>query len=228
MKVTITYPESWADIKLSQYLRYYKVIKPYVDTEEYDKISLETAALHFCNVPAEHLYKLPESSLNKIKSTISNLTSTNKLPLVRKFTVDETTYGFIPELDSMAYGEYLDLVAYFKDTWDNLPIIFSILYRPVVRQLGNTYSISPYNGTEDSRIELFNHTLTMDVVFGAISFFLDLQIDLLNSTLVYSVETLKKSKDPQVLAALEDLEKNGTDITQLQSLLTTTLQNSIR
>ena len=41
MKVTITYPESWADIKLSQYLRYYKVIKPYVDTEEYDKISLE-------------------------------------------------------------------------------------------------------------------------------------------------------------------------------------------
>ena len=174
MKVTITYPESWADIKLSQYLRYYKVIKPYVDSEEYDKISLETAALHFCNVPAEHLYKLPESSLNKIKSTISNLTSTNKLPLVRKFTVDETTYGFIPELDSMAYGEYLDLVAYFKDTWTNLPIIFSILYRPVVRQLGKTYSISPYNGTEDSRIELFNHILTMDIVFGALGFFLDL------------------------------------------------------
>ena len=228
MKVTITYPESWADIKLSQYLRYYKVIKPYVDTEDYDKISLETAALHFCNVPAEHLYKLPEASLNKIKSTISNLTSTNKLPLVRKFTVSETTYGFIPELDSMAYGEYLDLVAYFKDTWNNLPIIFSILYRPVVKQLGNTYSISPYNGTEDSRIELFNHILTMDIVFGAISFFLDLQIDLLNSTLVYSVETLKKNKDPQVLAVLEDLEKNGTDITQLQSLLTMTLPSSIK
>jgi hypothetical protein len=68
----------------------------------------------------------------------------------------------------------------------------------------------------------------MDVVFGAISFFLRLQIDLLNSTLVYSVQTLKKSKDPQVLAVLEDLEKNGTAITQLQSLLTTTLQSSIR
>jgi hypothetical protein len=228
MKIKITYPESWADIKLSQYLRYYKVVKPYVDTEDYDKISLETAALHFCEVPAEHLYKLPETTLNKIKSTIHNLTSTNKLPLVRKFTVGETTYGFIPELDSMAYGEYLDLVAYFKDTWTNLPIIFSILYRPVVKQLGNTYTISPYNGTEDSRIELFNHTLTMDVVFGAISFFLDLQIDLLNSTLLYSVETLKKSTDPQVLAVLEDLEKNGTDITQLQSLLTTTLPSSTK
>jgi hypothetical protein len=68
----------------------------------------------------------------------------------------------------------------------------------------------------------------MDVVFGAISFFLDLQIDLLNSTLLYSVETLKKSTDPQVLAVLEDLEKNGTDITQLQSLLTTTLPSSTK
>jgi hypothetical protein len=65
----------------------------------------------------------------------------------------------------------------------------------------------------------------MDIVFGAISFFLDLQKDLLIGTLTYSLDQMKGIKDPKVLAALKDLEENGPVITQLQSYLTMISQN---
>ena len=228
MKITITYPESWAEIKLKDYLEYYKLIKPYEGTDEFGKKHLELAAQHFCKVPAEYLYKLPAATFNKVDEYVSKLFSdANKVSLVTTFEVENTKYGFIPNLDDMSYGEYLDLVSYTsnKDMWTFMPIIMSILYRPVVNNVGKLYTIEPYDGTKDARIELFKHVLTMDVVFGAMSFFLDLQKDLLTGILTYSVENLKGMTDIQTLAALEDSQKNGLDTIQLQSLLTRISQN---
>jgi len=227
MKLTITYPESWAEVKYSQYLKYYKAIKPYEGTDDYNRVSVEAAALHFCKVPAELLYQLPQASFDRITETLNTLfESAPKLVLSNQFTVDDTTYGFIPALDEMSYGEYLDLVSYTqKNMWDNIPIIFSILYRPVDKQLGKQYTIQPYTGTDDARIDLFKHILTMDVVFGATAFFLGLQKDLLIGTLAYFQENLNKKTDPVVSQVLETLQKNGVDTIQLQSLLTMTSQN---
>ena len=223
MQITITYPESWAEIKYSDYLKFYKQIKPYEQTDQYETKSLEAAAVHFCNVPTELLYSLPEDTFSKVKTHLQTLFSTiPNVPLTNMFQVDETNYGFIPSLDEITYGEYLDLANYCdnKNMWDNMPIIMSILYRPVDKQLGKQYTIQPYKGTNDDRIELFKHVLTMDVVFGATGFFLSLQAELLSATLAYSMEILKKEGDHQTLAVVEDLLKNGMDITQLPFLQT--------
>ena len=218
MKLTITYPDSWADIKYSQYMNYFKQVRSYEGTDQFERISLEAAAIHFCNVPTELLYSLPEDNLHKVKTHLQTLFSTAPdTPLTNMFQVDETNYGFIPSLDDMTYGEYLDLANYCdtKSMWDNMPIIMSILYRPVNKQLGKQYTIQPYTGTNDDRIELFKHVLTMDVVFGATGFFLALQAELLTGTLTYSMEILKQKGDKQTLAVVEDLLQNGVDITQL-------------
>lgn len=134
----------------------------------------------------------------------------------------DTEYGFIPKLDEMSYGEYLDLVAYSKDMWNNMPTIMSILYRPITKRKGLEYQIKPYSGTNQDTVDMFEELITMDAVFGATSFFLDLQMDLLNATLTYSMEMLMKDQTPETLQALETLAKNGVDITQLQSLQTMT------
>jgi hypothetical protein len=227
MKITITYPDSWAEVKLSQYLEYNRHIKPWIQSEEYAEKSVQSALLHFCKVPAEYINKLPKTVADKASIKLGELfTDINKKPLVTEFTVGDTVYGFIPSLDDMTYGEYLDLVAYTKkDLWDNILTVMAILYRPIKQRVGKLYTIEPYSGTQEARLELFKHVLTMDVVFGAISFFLGLQKDLLTGILTYSMEEMKKIKDPKVLAALQDLNVSGADITQLQSYLTKTLQD---
>ena len=228
MEIIVKYPESWKDVKYSQYMQYHKMLSPYEGTDTYEKKNLELAALHFCDIPTDLLYNLPKDTFDKAVASISNLIGSNKQPLVKTFEVENTKYGFIPALDEMTYGEYLDLVEYFKNPTEFAPIIMSILYRPITKQLGDSYTIEPYSGTSENKIEFFRHILTMDVVFGAMSFFLDLQRDLMDATLTYLMQMVKTLKDPKALTVLQDLQKNGVDIIQLQSLLRMMLQNLTR
>ncbi len=217
MKITITYPESWAQISYKDYMQYYNTVKPYDGTEQMARKNLEAGALYFCKVPAEYLYKLPNETFAKIEQTLTDLFSVStKIPLSNQFEIFDTTYGFVPNLDNISYGEYLDLVSYTsKDLWENIPIVMSILYRPVKLQLGKNYTIQPYTGTDNDTIEMFREKLNMEVVFGATSFFLSLYQDLLTGILHYSKKILKQKGDKKTLALLQDLEKSGLDITQL-------------
>jgi hypothetical protein len=124
----------------------------------------------------------------------------------------------MPSLDDMSYGEYVDLITYSKDTWDNMPLLMSILYRPISESKKDKYKIQPYNGTVDSQVELFKEKITMDIVFGALSFFLRLQLDLLNATLTSSMENLmtKKWSLYATLATLANNDvRNFDEVTRL-------------
>jgi len=229
MNLEITLPESWKDITYSQYMKYYNMTKPYEGTEDIARVSLESGALYFCNVPAEILYSIPKDTYDLISERLGSLfTSSHELALVNRFAIGEVEYGFIPSLDDMSYGEYLDLINYSQDKlWNNIPIIFSILYRPVEKKSGKHYTIETYAGTNDERINFFKDILTMDIVFGGLSFFLNLHTDLLIATLHYLEKNLEKIKGPQASPLLETLAKSGVPIQHLQSYLTTTYQNLI-
>jgi len=229
MELEITLPQSWKEINYKDYMKYYNLTKPYEGTNEVARVSMETGALYFCGVPAEYLYQLPKDVFDSITERLGEMfMEINDMPLVNQFTIGDVTYGFTPNLDEMTYGEYLDLTSYTQDKfWNNIPIIFSILYRPIVKKNGKYYTIEPYLGTNDDRIEFFKNILTMDIVFGAISFFLSLQSDLLIATLHYLGKTAGDKKSPLTSQLQETLLKNGLDIQQLQSSLTMTLQNLI-
>jgi hypothetical protein len=217
-RIEVNLPTSWQDIKLKEYLAYQKALKPYEGVEDYHSISFEKAINHFCNISTEDLYSIPVESYNGLYDTVKEVFKEGyDLPLVHRFTILSTEFGFIPNLNEMSYGEYLDLVTYFKDMWANMPTIMSILYRPVVESDERTYSISTYTGTNEDTEELFKEKLTMDIVWGAIGFFLNLQKDLLKGTLIFLAKEMKNLTTDTAL--LEILTKNGQDISQLQSSL---------
>lgn len=223
-EIKINIPENWSEVKLPQYLAFYKAIKPYEGTDEYERVIFERAILHFCGISSNILYNLNVEILKEIKQTISAfLADGMKQPLVTKFKLNDTEYGFIPSLDDMSYGEYLDLISYTKDIWAYTPLLMSILYRPINAETGDKYTIETYNGTNDDRVALFKDHLTMDVVWGAIAFFLDLQIDLVKDTLTYlNKEMMDNMTEKEIFQANTILKENGLDITQLQSYLKTT------
>jgi hypothetical protein len=223
---TINCPKSWADVTLADYIHFNKQLKPYIDTDKYTEKAVLFVTFNFTDITEEEYRDLPESTFSEIEKQMLDLLNTTQLPLIKSFQSGDITYGFIPNLDDMAYGEYLDLVSYTsKDIWENISTVMAILYRPITKKLLNAYTIEKYKGTPPEVIDLFSNILTMDIVFGAISFFLGLQIDLMKGTLTYSMQMLMTSKDPRILAAREDLLKNGTDTTQLQHLQEMMLQN---
>lgn len=228
-KFEIVVPETWADVTLGRYMTFIKALKPYEGSEEYDKVFLEKAAAHFCDLSQEALMQLPIETFNGIIGYLKELFESGlNLPLIKDFEMGSTKYGFIPKLDEMTYGEYLDLTTYFKEMWPNMPTIMSVLYRPVVQEDVRGYRIAEYKGTDEDAEELFNHFLTMDIVWGAIGFFHYLQKDLLNATLTYSLKVTKKELKKKNSQLMETLTTNGADISQLQSLLETISQSSTK
>jgi hypothetical protein len=216
---TINCPKSWADVKLVDYIRWFKSVKPYNETEEYADKAILHGIFNFTNITEDEYLNLPEREINEIRIKIANLlnkTYNNFLP--KTITIDEVKYGFIPSLDDMTYGEYLDLVTYTKkNMWEQMPTVMAMMYRPVISESDNKYTIEKYSGTNEDRVETFNLYLTMDCVFGALSFFLDLQKDLLIGIQTYLQEMLKKmGKEGSPLQTA--LTQNGMDTTQLQYL----------
>lgn len=225
----VVIPDTWADVTLSQYMAFMKALKPYEDSELYGQVMLEKAAAHFCNLPLEVLIKMPVENYKGITSYLQDLFDFGKdLPVIKSFEMGETKYGFIPKLDEMTYGEYLDLTTYFKDMWANMPTIMSVLYRPIVEEDVRGYKIKPYSGTTEDTEELFKNFITMDIVWGAIGFFTSLQNDLLNVIQTYSLKILKKEMTKKNSQLMETLTANGVDISQLQSLPETILPNLMK
>ena len=225
MEMTITIPENWSEVTLEQYMKFYKSIKPYEKTDQYERKVLENAIYYFCNISADVYHKLPQSVFTNLSNSIIELIQTsNKQELVLNFELLDQKYGFIPDIDSISYGEYADLVTYSKDTWQNMALLMSILYRPIIEQKGEKYLIESYSGTVDSRVELFNKKLTMDIIFGALSFFFRLQMDLLQDILTCSINQIQKEtlKDMKLNRSLQ---KSGDYIQQFTLLQEETFSN---
>ena len=220
MDIEIIVPENWQDVTLQQYLKFYKAMKPYEGSEDYSTKIIEIAAYYLCNIDAETLNKLPIDIFNEISKALMELIlSGKKQELVKSFVIGDTKYGFITNLDQMTYGEYVDLVTYSKDVYENAALICSILYRPILDEDKTTYRIQEYKGTNENQIDLFYQKLTMDVIFGALSFFLRLQTDLSNSTLTYMTETMMKMMEETPTSTVAQiLAESGVSTQQLQLL----------
>ena len=50
MEVEITIPENWNDVSLEQYIKYYKSIKPYEGTEDFQIKIVENAMYYLCGI----------------------------------------------------------------------------------------------------------------------------------------------------------------------------------
>jgi len=229
MEIEIRVPESWQDITLKDYLKFYTAMKPYDGAEEYTTKIVEVAAYYLCNVDANTLNKLSLDTFNEIaKSIIDLIQSGKKQELVKSFVLGDIKYGFITNLDQMTYGEYVDLVTYSKDVYENAALLCSILYRPILEEDKGQYKIQEYKGTNENQIELFYQKLTMDIVFGALGFFLNLQTDLSTSTLTYTIQEMKKILETPTSTAAQILAESGVSTEQLQLLQEMIQQSSMQ
>jgi hypothetical protein len=173
--LTIEIPTSWKDITLETYLKMQGELDNYRDDEE-----AQTAImlLHLCKIQPEYIRGLSAESYNLLKAKLSQFVSPDGIELQRFITINGVEYGFEPNLSKMAYGAYADITQ-----WDVISIdknwakIMSILYRPVIKKKGDKYQIQPYTGDIDETIWL---NTDMELHWGTLFFFINLQMDLLN------------------------------------------------
>jgi hypothetical protein len=174
MRVVI--PTSLSEIKLSQYQRYQKVLKDNQDDETF--VCIQMVAI-FCNLSVADVMKIPVNDFAEIIETLAKVLD-QKPKLVHTFKMNGVNYGFIPNMDKMTLGEHATIDTLLGND-DNIPLLMSVLYRPITKMAGKFYQIQEYDG-DDSKADLFNN-VTMDVVIGSMLFFWTLNKELLSNIL---------------------------------------------
>ena len=169
----------WKDVTLRKYLEMTKDMDSCKDDE---KAMTALMLHHLAGIPYESINSLSTQSYNTLKEKLSKFLQPEDMELQRFITIDGIEYGFEPNLSKMTYGAYADISQYDTVAIDkNWGKIMSILYRPVIKKdkLG-LYQIEPYTGDIDDAKWL---DITMDIHFGCLFFFINLQMDLMKDTL---------------------------------------------
>lgn len=174
MKVELTVPNSLNEITLGQYQKYLKLteLKDLTEIE----LSLKMVEI-FCNVKEEYVRYIKASDVADIVNIISNMFE-SKPSLVNTFKLNNVEYGFIPNLDEISFGEYIDLDTNIGD-WDNIDKAMGVLYRPVEIRKGNRYTIKEYDAGDTEHLK----DMPLDAVLGSILFFYHLGNELCQITM---------------------------------------------
>jgi hypothetical protein len=144
--------------------------------------------------------QLREKSMDDIAPSITKFIDEckdyNQNKLEKYIRIGDKVMGFHPNLETMSFGEYLDLNQLVSsDFTNNLPKIMSILYRPVVSEFMHNYEIEKY----DSNVHIKNADLFREVdmayVNGAMVFFCLLREDLLSSSLKFLDQQMMKQME---------------------------------
>ena len=216
MKIELTIPTTLNDIKLVQYQKFLSIAK---DHEESEFLQQKMVQL-FCGIDLKDVAQIRYKDVAEITANINNL-FTKENHFIQRFKMGGVEFGFIPNLDEMTTGEYMDLDTYITD-WDTMHNAMAVLYRPITNKLGNKYQIEEYKGSV-TYADVMRHA-PLDVVLGAMVFFYNLGNDLLKSTINY----LETNQEVQNILNKHNLENVGDGIQVSMLLLKETLEDLMK
>tara|TARA_R110002110_G_scaffold245113_1_gene461577 strand:+ start:210 stop:926 length:717 start_codon:yes stop_codon:yes gene_type:complete len=216
-QIELEVPTTLSDIKLWQYQKYMKVIEQNKteDAEDKDKINdfLNMKLVEiFCNVSLKEVSRIPLKEYQKVL-VVLNKAFEEKPKLIQRFSLFDVDMGFIPKLDDITLGEYVDIESNIVD-WQKMHKAMAVLYRPVNFKAKEKYGIATYKVNEE--VQELMKEMPLDVAISSMVFFYSLGKELLGAIPKYLEQHLKK-EDMQQLEM--HLQKNGVGINQFMHSL---------
>ena len=217
MKLDILLPNSLSEIPLSRYQEFVAMKEKSNDEELIANKMIQI----FCGLQLGEVAKIKLKDLNGLIKHFTEVFS-EKPQLIRNFKIKNIEFGFIPNLENISFGEYVDIEHHLK-SWDTYHKAMAVMFRPIKEKHKDKYSIIDYEPNEDMQ-DLMKFA-PLDVAISASVFFWSLGSELLQATLTYLKNELMKTRDLTNFQKEFSLENNGVGIQVYMDSLATTLQN---
>ena len=190
MKVKIQIPETIKDVVLKDYQEFARVQSQYKDKEADEHIAQRMVSI-FGNVSMADLRKVTLDKYEVAVTLINKLFE--EVPTFRHtIEVDGQKFGFIPDLENITLGEYVDIDNYIKDPKD-WHRFMAVCYRPITMNVKDTYEIEEYNGSE--RFAEIMAFASFADCYAAVLFFWTLTDELLSVMTTYLTEESKTTTE---------------------------------
>ena len=211
MELTLQIPEKLDEITLGQYQKYLKMEK---ENEDETFIAQKMVEI-FCNTRLDYVVKMKWRDVQEIVTDLGFMFEQEQ-KLKRQFTMKGVTYGFIPNLDEISFGEFVDLDSYLGD-WDEMHKAMQVLYRPVDISVRGRYNIKEYTAITDDTMK----EMPLAYALGAVFFLLNLGKELS----VVMMDYLQKGILKEDSHLKQGLAENGVGIHHFTKQLKEMLQD---
>jgi len=220
MKTEIVIPTSLSEIPLKSYQEFMRVVEKSNDEEFIGQKTIEI----FCGLKMKDVVKVKWSDVKELTVHLNEIFKA-KPKFQATFKIQDTEFGFIPNLEDMSFGEYIDLESNISNV-ETFHKAMAVMYRPITKKHKERYEVFEYTGTDEFS-ELMKYA-PLNVVMGATVFFSSLGNDLVQHTLTYLESQMKTNKKLMTTAKERNLIKDGDGIIQSMQLLRVTLQNLMK
>jgi hypothetical protein len=197
MKVEVYIPDTLSEITLGQYQKYLKIQE---NNEDENFLAIKMIEI-FCGLRGDTIMAMKANSIKDITLILTEMFN-EKPQLVKEFKMGGRNYGFVPKLEDMTFGEYIDLDTYIGDM-NNIHRAMNVLYRPMKQKYQDRYLVEDYTGEDPEKML----NMPMDAVLSSILFFYNLGMDLSKAML----NSLEKDQETS-LAQYLTLEESGDGI----------------
>lgn len=220
MKAEIVIPTSLNEIPLLNYQKFMKLVEASNDQELIAQKTIEI----FCGINIKDVVKIKFTDVENIVQKLNDVFK-EKPAFQNKFKIRNIEFGFIPNLEEISFGEYIDLETNITSV-QNFHKAMAVMYRPITKKLKDRYEIFQYTGTDE-----FSDAMKyapLNIVLGATLFFSTLGSELVQRTLTYLETEIQKNKKLMTLAKERNLISDGDGTIQSTHLLKETLQSLMR
>lgn len=215
MKVDINVPDSLNEITLYQYQKFEKLIQ---NNEASHFVNQKTIEI-FCGIELKDVARIRIADVDSLLVHLTQLLQA-KPKLTRTFKLGVYEFGFIPKLEDITSGEFIDLETYLSDT-ETLHKAMAVLFRPIKSKVKDLYIIEDYEAA-DKYSEVLKY-MPLDIALGSMLFFWTLLNDCGNALSHYIQNEVEQSEQ-----AKQVLEKNGVGINQFTQQLKAIFSDSIQ
>jgi hypothetical protein len=187
MKINLSIPGNAKAVTLAKYIDYQNAV------DDIERVCVITGKSR------ESIRLLQSHVIDEIIIQFEAAIKLGSSDFERKVRVGAIELGFIPNLNELTFGEYIDLdnacTNVYKDGNINGTAahkMMCILYRPVKAKFGKYYDIEAYHPNAKRKYEDNVLQLSLDHVLNVLLFFSSLEIELYNTSLEFLEKEIKQ------------------------------------
>ena len=218
MRLELVVPTELKEIPLKQYQKFLAIAE-----NTNDEVFLAEKMIQcFCGIELKEVVKIPFSEVESLSNHFATMFN-KKTEFKNRFKILDKEFGFIPNLEEISWGEYIDLEANISDI-KTFHKAMAVMYRPIIEKHGDKYLIEPYESAANYA-EVMEFA-PLDIALAAKVFFYNLENELLQATLYYLENQITKNKEITTNIVKElNLVNSGVGISQYMQSLREMSQN---
>ena len=139
----------------------------------------------YLDLPVDELKDLPKDQVRFIENYITQqIIESDKQQIHLTFEHNGIVYGMENDWGNIKWGQWVDMEVFSQPDKinDNIHLLMSLLFRPVIKQKGTKYTIEPYKSSEVIKRSEIMKNVPVKYWFGCSTFFLLISRQLVENT----------------------------------------------